>query len=197
MDHESLHEDYSDSEINDQSMSISEGNKSIEINQNENTFEDILGNSDPNENTFEDILENSDSNENTFEDILKESESEVNASYLNEAYADLMTLVTKYKLSNTTGNAIIKFFNKHANLSASPLPKSIEKGRKYMDNLNLPNLAYNKTLVTNYNNNYYLHHHSLINCIKNILSIHDILENFVLNFEKLEVIILVFYVYLY
>jgi hypothetical protein len=212
MDYESLHEDYSDSEINDHSMSISEGNKSIEINQNENTFEDILENSDPNENTFEDILENSDSNENTFEDILensdpnentfedilKESESEVNASYPNEAYADLMTLVTKYKLSNTTGNAIIKFFNKHANLSASPLPKSIEKGRKYMDNLNLPNLAYNKTLVTNYNNNdYYLHHRSLINCIKNILSIHDILENFVLNFEKLEVIILVFYVYLY
>ena len=94
--------------------------------------------------------------------------------------------------------AIIKFFNKHANLNISPLPKSIEKGRKYMDNLNLPNLAYNKTLVTNYNNNdYYLHHRSLINCIKNILSIHDILENFVLNFEKLEVIILVFYVYLY
>src|ERR1700722_10511114 len=116
MDHESLHENYSDLEINDQSMSISEGNKSIEINQNENTFEDILGNSDPNENTFEDILRNSDLNENTFEDILKESESEVNASYPNEAYADLMTLVTKYKLSNTTGNAIIKFFNKHANL---------------------------------------------------------------------------------
>ena len=42
MDHESLHEDYSDSEINDQSMSISEGNKSIEINQNKNTFEEIL-----------------------------------------------------------------------------------------------------------------------------------------------------------
>src|ERR1700722_9691859 len=169
MDHESLHEDYSDSKINDQSMSISEGNKSIKINQNENTFEDILGNSDlnentfedilensdPNENTFKDILENSDSNENTFEDILKESESEVNSSYSNEVYADLMTLVTKYKLSNTTDNAIIKFFNKHANLSASPFLKSIEKGRKYMDNLNLPNLAYNKTLVTNYNNNDY------------------------------------------
>src|ERR1700722_6477757 len=126
MDHKSLHEDYSDSEINDQSILISENNKSIEINQNENTFEDILGNSDPNENTFEDILgnsdpnkntfedilENSDPNENTFEDILKESESKVNASYPNEAYADLMTLVTKYKLSNTTGNAIIKFFSK-------------------------------------------------------------------------------------
>ena len=79
MDHESLHEDYSDSEINDQSMSISEGNKSIEINQNENTFEDIL----------------------------KESKSEVNASYPNKAYADLIILVTKYKLSNIMDNAII------------------------------------------------------------------------------------------
>src|SRR5579859_177118 len=100
MDHENLHEDYFDSEINDQSISISESNKSIEVNQNENIFEDILENSDSNENTFEDILENFDSDENTFEnilensdsdkntfkDILKESESEVNASYPNEAY---------------------------------------------------------------------------------------------------------------
>src|SRR3984957_17985227 len=107
MYHESLHEDYSDSEINNQNMSISEGNKSIEINQNENTFEDILGNSDSNENTFEDILGNSNPNKNTFEDILKESESKINASYPNEAYADLIILVTKYKLSNIMDNAII------------------------------------------------------------------------------------------
>ncbi|KAF0492791.1 zn-finger domain-containing protein [Gigaspora margarita] len=32
----------------------------------------------------------------------------------NEAYADLMVLVTKYKLSNAAGNAIISFFNKHS-----------------------------------------------------------------------------------
>src|SRR4051812_23934266 len=92
------HEDFSDSEINNQSMSISEDNKSIEINQNE----DI-------EDTFEDILEDSDPNEMTFEDILEKSESKVNASYPNEVYADLMTLVIKYKFSNITGNAIIKF----------------------------------------------------------------------------------------
>ena len=61
------------------------------------------------EDTFEDILEDSDLNE--------ESEIEANTNYPNEAYADLMTLVTKYKLNNATGNAIIKFFNKHTNLS--------------------------------------------------------------------------------
>src|SRR5918999_2269837 len=76
------------------------------------------------------------SNEDIFEDILEEEfEAKANADYPNEAYADLMTLVTKHKVSNSTGNAIIKFFNKHANLSTSPLPKSIEQGRKYVDKM--------------------------------------------------------------
>jgi hypothetical protein len=129
-------------------------------------------------------------NENDIlEDILEESELEMNSDYPNEAYGDLMSLVTKHKLSNATGNAIIKFFNKHANLNTSPLPKSIEKERKYMDNMNLPTLTFTKTLVKNYKNKeYYLHHRSLINCIKNILSISDISQNFALTFEKLEVI---------
>ena len=135
-----------------------------------------------NETIFEDFLEDSDLNQ--------ESETEVNTSYPNEAYADLMTLVTKHKLNNAAGNAIIKFFNKHANLNTSPLPRSIEKGRKYMDNMNIPNLTYSKTCVIKYNNkDYYLHHRSLINCVKHILSISDISEYFMQNFEILKVII--------
>src|ERR1043166_9373377 len=63
----------------------------------------------------------------TFDDILKESEAETNTDFPNEAYADLMVFVTKHNLSNATGNAIIKFFNKHANLNTSPLPKSMVK----------------------------------------------------------------------
>ncbi|KAF0531900.1 zn-finger domain-containing protein [Gigaspora margarita] len=45
----------------------------------------------------------------------------------NEAYADLMVLVTKYKLSNAAGNAIISFFNKHSKHSTSPLQKILDK----------------------------------------------------------------------
>ncbi len=174
-----------DLEVNDQSIiSISEVN---EIDQNivDQNMEEI--NQDENVlNVFENILKESDLELN-----VEELESEINANYPNEAYGDLMSLVTKYKLSNVAGNAIIKFFNKYANLDKSPLPKSVEQGRKYMDNMNLPSLKYTKTCVINYDNNeYYLYHRPLLNCIKNILSIPNISQNFALTFEKIEVIIL-------
>src|SRR5271170_6310067 len=103
-------------------MLISEGNKGIEIIQNEDILENIFENFDTNIDLNEGIFIKESEN---FEDIFEESE--VNANYPNKAYADLMTLVTKYNLSNKIGNAIIKFFNKHSNLNTSPLLKSIEK----------------------------------------------------------------------
>src|SRR6266480_7853773 len=76
-------------------------------------------------------------NENDIlEDILEESELEINSDYPNKAYGDLMSLVTKHKLSNAMSNIIIKFFNKYANFNTSLLLKSIEKERKYMNNMN-------------------------------------------------------------
>ena len=48
-----------------------------------------------------------------------------------------MELVIKHNLNNKARNAIIKFFNKHSNLSISPLPKNIEAGQKYMDIMNV------------------------------------------------------------
>jgi hypothetical protein len=108
---------------NDQSMSISEGsNQSMSISDQSMS---ILGVDDQNMSISERSF-NENAEDSIFEDILEESESEVNANFPNEAYSDLMALVTKNKLNNKTGNAIIKFFNKHANLVTSPLPKSIE-----------------------------------------------------------------------
>jgi hypothetical protein len=177
-----------DSEINDLSiMSISEID---EIDQNIEEINQNIEEIDQNENVIEDILEDSGSELNE-----EKPEAEINVNYPNEAYGDLMSLVTKYKVNNVTGNAIIKFFNKHANLDKSPLPISIEQGRKHMDNMKLPSLTYTKTCVMNYNNKeYFLYHKSLINCIKNILSISDMSQNFALTFEKVEVIILYFHV---
>src|SRR6266496_227585 len=190
MDPESLYENPSndqnvDLEVNDQStMSIS---KVDEIDQNMvdqnmeeiNQKENVL-------NIFENILEEADLKLN-----VEELEPVINANYSNKAYSDLMLLVIKHKLSNVIGNAINKFFNKYINLDNSSLPKSIEQGRKYMDNMNLPSLKYTKTCIINYDNNeYYLYHRPLLNCIKNILSIPNISQNFTLTFEKIEVIIL-------
>ena len=179
----------------DQSISISSSNRSMSISEGDDQSMSISEKSFNESSVFEDIL---------LEDDLKESESEVNADYPNEAYGDLMALVIKNKLNNKAGNAIIRFFNKHANLVTSPLPKSIEQGRKYMDNMNLSSLTYQQTCVINYNNTeYYLHYRSLLNCIKNILLIPDISQNFILNFENLEVrksiiiCLLLYNIYLY
>jgi hypothetical protein len=198
--------DISEISLNDQNIEINESDQSMSTSEGGYQSISILEDSDQNMSISEggdqsmSILEGSDrsllisetnSNEDSaFEDILEESESEVNLSYPNEAYGDLMTLVTKHKLTNKAGNAIIGFFNKHANLATSPLPTSIEQGRIYMDKMNVPSLTYKQTLVINYNNKeYFLHHRSLLNCIKNILSIPDISQNFALTFDNLEVII--------
>ena len=191
MDYESLHEDVISEGKCDQSFIISENNRSMSIFDNKCIEGDQSNQiSEVSEMSFDkDILE--DNLEGDLENILvEEIDSKEIASFPNEVYGDLMTLVTKHKLSNASGNAIIKFFNKHTNLATSPLPKSIKQGREYMDRMNLPNLTYYKTCVINYNKKeYYLHHRSLLSCIKNILSIPGISQNFALTFEKLEVII--------
>src|SRR5213082_3522426 len=106
----------------------------------------------------------------------------------NEAYADLMTLVTNYKLNNKAGNAIIKFFNKHSNVSQFPLPINIEKGRKFMNNMKFPNLTFKNICIASHNHKeYFLHYQDLIHCIKNILAIPDITQDFALSFENCEV----------
>ena len=140
---------------------------------------------------FEDFCSNSEEifNESTlqyfniFSDNSENSEEHLN-NFPNEAYANLMALVLKNKLSNSVGNEIISFFNKHSNLSISPLPKNIQQDYTFMNNIKRPNLEFFKTCVLNYNNNeYFLYHWPLISCIKNILEILDISQNFLLNFE--------------
>jgi hypothetical protein len=126
-----------------------------------------------------------------FDELIYQGSNELKAKeyteFPNKAYEDLMLLVTKYNLNNKAGNAIIQFFNKHSNLTQSPLPKSIEKGKIYMNNIK-SNLTFTKTLIKVYNNEeYFLHHQNLINCIKNILAIPDITQDFALSFEDCKV----------
>jgi hypothetical protein len=96
-----------------------------------------------------------------------------------------MVLVTKYKLSNAAGNAIISFFNKHSNLEASPLPKNIKQGKDFMNNIK-SNLSYKKTKVLDLNNTeYFLYHMNLMSCIKNLLEIPDIALNLEYDYKEL------------
>ena len=134
------------------------------------------------------VLEESEESEESeiFEEA-KEPEPEALTEFPNDAYKDLMVLVTKHKLNNKAGNAIIQFFNKHSALSKSPLPKNIEKGRTFMNKMKFPNLSFNKICITYHNGKeYFLHYQSLIQCIENILAVPDITQNFALSFENYE-----------
>src|SRR6266498_2606595 len=122
-------------------MQISEDNRSIFISESDQS---ILV-SENNQFYLNDLMLEVSLNEDIYKDILELEEdvkSEANIHYLNEAYANLMSLVIKYKLNNVTENAIIKFFNKYTNLNLSSLSKSIEEEHNFMDNINLPNLTF-------------------------------------------------------
>src|SRR5215217_5115062 len=91
-------------------------------------------------------------------DELENPENETCKEFPNEAYKDLMLLVTKNKLNNKAGNEIIRFFNKHSNLSKSPLPKNIEKGREFINNMKICSLEFDKLfLTTNNDKDYFLY----------------------------------------
>ncbi|RHZ76081.1 hypothetical protein Glove_205g18 [Diversispora epigaea] len=158
-------------------------------------FEEILFESSRNEDSDVENLQNEDSNIERLqnEDLDVRSESSRNEDsdveeFPNESYADLMTLVTKYNLNNKAGNAIIKFFNKHSNLSISSLPKNIETGRKYMDKMNLSRLLYYKHRILVHNNKeYFINYQPVIKCIENLLSNPEISQLFVYDYKKLEI----------
>jgi len=138
------------------------------------------------EDNYEDILESTEEAE-IFEEF-EDPRFEPCPEFPNEAYKDLMLLVTIHKLNNRAGNDIIRFFNKYSNLTKSPLPKNIEKGRAFMDNMKFSNLEFCKVLITNHaGKDYYLYHQNLIQCIKNILSVPGITQDFALSYENYEV----------
>ncbi|RHZ80858.1 hypothetical protein Glove_131g28 [Diversispora epigaea] len=100
-----------------------------------------------------------------------------------------MALVIENNLNNKAGNAIIKFFNKHSDLSQlSPLPKNIKTGRKFMDKMNISQLSYSKYCVLTHNSqDYFVHYRPIKNCIKNLLSNSDILKNLMFRYENLKI----------
>ena len=195
MECESFHGEAQETSFNsNQSFESTESNLVSEISMR--SYEEVI-NIEESDNSQEsdNILEYEESDNVVESDNVEESDNVDNTEksdnakeFPNEAYADLMTLVTDYKLSNRAGNAIIKFFNKHSNVPQSPLPINIEKGRKFMNNMKFPNLTFKKICIANHNHKeYFLHYQDLIHCIKNILAIPDMTQDFALSFENCEV----------
>ena len=162
-----------------------EGEQDISIMSYEENYEEISTMSHEEYEETSIISHESISEEQQFEEL---DESKACTEFPNEAYEDLMVLITKHNLNNKAGNAIIRFFNKHSNLPKSLLPKNIESGRRFMNNMKCSNLEFNKTCILRHNNReYFLYNKNLIHCIKNILGVPEITKDFALSFENYEV----------
>lgn len=190
MECESFHGEAQETSFNsNQSFESTESNLVSEISMR--SYEEVINmeESDNSQESNNILVESDNVEESDNVDNVDNIEKSDNANeFPNEAYADLMTLVTNYKLNNKAGNAIIKFFNKHSNVPQSPLPINIEKGRKFMNNMKFPNLTFKKICIASHNHKeYFLHYQDLIHCIKNILAIPDITQDFALSFENCEV----------
>ena len=190
MECEGFHGEAQESSFNsNQSFESTESNLVSEISMR--SYEEVINmeESDNSQESNNILVESDNVEESDNVDNVDNIEKSDNANeFPNEAYADLMTLVTDYKLSNRAGNAIIKFFNKHSNVPQSPLPINIEKGRKFMNNMKFPNLTFKKICIASHNHKeYFLHYQDLIHCIKNILAIPDITQDFALSFENCKV----------
>ena len=190
MECEGFHGEAQESSFNsNQSFESTESNLVSEISMR--SYEEVINmeESDNSQESNNILVESDNVEESDNVDNVDNIEKSDNANeFPNEAYADLMTLVTDYKLSNRAGNAIIKFFNKHSNVPQSPLPINIEKGRKFMNNMKFPNLTFKKICIVSHNHKeYFLHYQDLIHCIKNILAIPDIIQDFALSFENCKI----------
>ncbi|RHZ78924.1 hypothetical protein Glove_154g22 [Diversispora epigaea] len=141
-------------------------------------FENMeLSNSEPENYSFNNYASD-------YNNICEEAEP---IEFPNNAYADLIAFVTNYNLSNEATNAVIRFFNEYSNLPLSPLPKNVKKGRELMEKMKIHTLISKKHKIFTHNNiDYYLFYHPVLNCIKNILSISDISQNFTLRFENFK-----------
>ncbi|KAF0468367.1 zn-finger domain-containing protein [Gigaspora margarita] len=115
----------------------------------------------------------------------KNLEIDPNTNILDEFENTLQVLVTKYKLSNAAGNAIISFLINIQIISNLHYQKNIKQGKLFINNMKY-NLLYNKTKVLDYDNTkYFLYYMPLMSCIQNILEISDITQTFALEYEEL------------
>ncbi|KAF0369741.1 hypothetical protein F8M41_013409 [Gigaspora margarita] len=117
--------------------------KLIQANESSKVTQNELNNSSNNESI---ISESSDifdfpiiSNEQDYgffdslKTIVPEQSNKWQSYFPNESYADFIKLIINNNLSNSVGDDIIKFFNKHANRIDKPLPSSTQQGKSYID----------------------------------------------------------------
>ena len=104
-------------------------------------------------------------------------------SFPNLAYEAFVQLITKHHLSDSVANDIIKLFNDFHMVPTATLPSNAKAARKLLDSMQIQHVLYKKTFITEYNQvQYELHHRTIYDAIKELLSNEDIFKNCVFDY---------------
>src|SRR5260363_56021 len=121
----------------------------------------------------------------SFDDAYHDLQHPETVEWPNDAYREFMEIINKHQLSNSAGDAIINFFNKHSNLDISLLPSATKIGKEFLDNSTVTYLEFKEVpiITTIEDFKYTFYYRSLIKAIKSLLMIDSINKTLVLNFE--------------
>ncbi|CAI2183981.1 17976_t:CDS:2 [Funneliformis geosporum] len=97
--------------------------------------------------------------------------------FSNAAYSEFIELISTYHLSDSAGNDILKWFHRYHLWENIILPTNTTQGHEFVNSIDVNHLLYLKTKILTYENEeYYLHHCSIFDAIKELLSNADILK---------------------
>lgn len=105
-------------------------------------------------------------------------------AFPNPAYEAFVQLVTKHKLSDSAANDIIHLFNNFHMDQTANLPSNAKAARTLLDSIQIPHILYKKMIVMEYNQiQYTLHHRTIYDTIKELLSNEDIFKHCVFDYN--------------
>jgi hypothetical protein len=152
--------------------------QALQETNNTNEDQDLIGL------TFPLSIESEDFSGTTLDDAINDKSNSSKVNWPNEIYHEFMNIVTKYKLSNSCGDRIIKWFNLHTDFEKSPLPKRTCEGRKFLDNSEISLMKFKEIPITNFQGvNYNFYYQPIIHAIKALFQT-DITEDFVFHYQQ-------------
>lgn len=97
-------------------------------------------------------------------------------SFPNSAYKGFVQLITKHHLSDSVANDIIRLFNDFHMDPTATLPSNAKATRKLLDSMQIPHILYKQTTIEYDQIQCTLHHRTIYDAIKELLSNTDIFK---------------------
>nr|CAG8690710.1 9070_t:CDS:1 [Entrophospora candida] len=106
------------------------------------------------------------------------------STFPSEEYKEFMILITKYNISHSLGDEILKLIKKYSKPNLI-FPISTRSGKEFLDKMKDPVLNFNKIKLLEYNGiEYFFYFRTIIDAVSEIFSNKEIFNASVFNYQK-------------